>query len=1037
MTLLVRVYFLGWIFLFPACFATAALQSTAPAAATCASLPLGTGAMARAYAALPPPEFVAASDGEYTNKILVTWSAVSNASGYEIWRQTTNDCDSAECLAVTAGTAYEDAAAAEVTLYLYWITATNNLCRSAPSLYDTGFRQLPAPPHLKVSDNTYTDRVQIAWGVMSNALSYEVWRGVKDSCETAEKLALVESNVWRDVTAMPGVLYYYWVRAVPEVGLGDFSKPGKGRRKCLLAQLRPPASVKASDGDFADKVFISWSVASNACGYEVWRNESTNAPAVIGISLTNFYEDKTALTGVVYGYKLRSTNAFAISAFSRVDKGFVGEPKIPPAPPTGVTASQGTPAASVRIQWTLSPDAKRYEIWRGASAQVAAASPIGNAPARATVFNDASALPGTRYTYWLRSISGVMTGKFSAASSGFRPLPPPARPVASRGTFNDKVRLQWTAVTNAGLYEIWRSPSNTFASAIRVSSAASTAFDDATAQPGIRYFYWVRALNAACPGMPSAAAIGFRPLPAPRDVSASDGSFPDRVQVSWKAVPDAMRYEVWRGLTNSTAGARRVGFCSTPVFADRSAAPGTRYYYFVRASSATGLGPFSESNAGHRMPKPPNRAIAAGGVAALAVPATFNATDGAFADKVRLTWKAVPGAAAYEILRGLADHPNRALSIGRAKALAFDDVTAEPGKEYNYWVRGINDSGAGALSAGTQGHRQLPAPINVRAAESGNGISLAWNGVAQASQYEIWRNTTAHSASAVLLAKTARTLFEDADVTPGIVYTYWVRSCNGAILSPYSTPLSASRQPAAPRGFEASKGVFKDRVRLTWQASEGATGYELWRAPSPDIAAAALLALPVDAAYDDMTALPGVVFVYWVRARDVNGVSGFSACDAGYVAAKPTRIAVPADYDGDGVSDLALFHPETGEWFVQSMSGELLACGVDWGGAGLLALQGDYDGDGACDFAAYDPESGAWYISSLEGNVIVFGEIWGGPGWAPVAGDYDGDGIADMAVYESATGLWNIRSVTGRVLLSGFTWGGDGFVPVAAPASLP
>ena len=153
-------------------------------------------------------------------------------------------------------------------------------------------------------------------------------------------------------------------------------------------------------------------------------------------------------------------------------------------------------------------------------------------------------------------------------------------------------------------------------------------------------------------------------------------------------------------------------------------------------------------------------------------------------------------------------------------------------------------------------------------------------------------------------------------------------------------------------------------------------------------------------AFEDFDVVRGARYHYRLRARNASGVSSFSACDAGYAGSQPVRVAVAADYDGDGVSDLALFHPETGEWFVQSINGELLAYGAYWGGAGFLTLQGDFDGDGACDFAAYDADSGAWYVSSLEGRIIVFGEVWGGPGWIPVAGDYDGDGAADLAVYE-------------------------------------
>jgi fibronectin type 3 domain-containing protein len=846
-------------------------------------VPVGTGGVTRGYGGLPPPGMVAASDGTLTNAILVTWSAVSNALGYEVWRQTTNDGDRAACLAATAGTAFEDASAAEVTLYLYWIVATNRLCRSAASFYDTGFRQLPAPRRVKASDDTYTDRVHVAWGMMSNAASYEIWRGAKDATDQAEKVGATESNAWDDVTAAPGVTYFYWVRAVTEVGLGAFSKPDKGRRKSLAAQLRPPGRVQASDGTFSDKVLVKWQAVSNATGYEVWRGEASNAPALLGASLTDSYEDTTAVTGVVYGYSVKATNAMAASAFSRPDKGHRGVPQPPPAPPAAVAASQGTVPAAVRVEWTASPDAKRYEIWRGFSSQVNEAQPVGAVAGRALVFNDATAAHGVRYTYWVRSVSGVITGAFSAACTGFRPLPPPAAPAASAGVFSDKIRLNWAGVTNAGLYEIWRATSNSFPNALRITSAASTSYDDVSALPGVRYFYWITARNAACPGMPSVAAVGYRPLPAPKEVAASDGAYPDRVQVTWKAVPYAMLYEVWRGATNSAVGARRVGVSAEPAFADRSAAPGTRYYYFVRAAGSAGPGPFSDSNQGHRMPRLPTRAIGGGVGPVMAAPTTLNATDGAHTDKVRLTWKAASGATGYEVWRGLTDQLNRAVRLGQTADLAFDDRTAVPGTEYTYWVRGFNGSGAGGYSAGTTGHRQLPAPGGIRVDGSvTDRVRLDWSGVAQAAQYEVWRNTSAQAASATLLATVSRTGFEDASVLPGVAYTYWVRARNALSVSPYSAAIPASRPLPPPAGLEASRGEHADRVRLAWRASEGATGYEVWRGLEPDVAAATRVATPSAAAYDDTTAVPGAAYTYWVRARASGGTSAYSAPAAGH-----------------------------------------------------------------------------------------------------------------------------------------------------------
>ena len=291
----------------------------------------------------------------------------------------------------------------------------------------------------------------------------------------------------------------------------------------------------------------------------------------------------------------------------------------------------------------------------------------------------------------------------------------------------------------------------------------------------------------------------------------------------------------------------------------------------------------------------------------------------------------------------------------------------------------------------------------------------------------------------MLLAETRTDTFDDFEARPGVVYAYQVAGRNAAGIGSFSPPDLGRRgglaaPPSAPCGISASDGLFPDRIVVSWHYSSDADEIEVWRGITDALNSATRIATTESRSFEDFDVARGVRYYYRLRARNDQGAGNYSACDAGYAGAPPLRVAVPGDYDGDGISDLALFNSPTGEWFVRGMDGQILAYGTAWGGAGFIAIGGDYDGDGANDFAAYDPSSGAWYVADMNGGIILFGEIWGGPGWTPVAGDFDGDSIADMAVYETATGKWNIRTVNGRVLISGVAWGGDGFIPVYAPA---
>jgi len=114
----------------------------------------------------------------------------------------------------------------------------------------------------------------------------------------------------------------------------------------------------------------------------------------------------------------------------------------------------------------------------------------------------------------------------------------------------------------------------------------------------------------------------------------------------------------------------------------------------------------------------------------------------------------------------------------------------------------------------------------------------------------------------------------------------------------------------------------------------------------------------------------------------------------------PGDIPVVADYEGDGIDDLAVFR--NGDWFVKKSTDVLNVAHYGFGQAGDKPVQADYDGDGRADYAVFRPSNGTWYIQkSTEGFVAV---QWGLADDLPVPADYDGDGKTDIAVYRG--GVW-------------------------------
>jgi len=115
-----------------------------------------------------------------------------------------------------------------------------------------------------------------------------------------------------------------------------------------------------------------------------------------------------------------------------------------------------------------------------------------------------------------------------------------------------------------------------------------------------------------------------------------------------------------------------------------------------------------------------------------------------------------------------------------------------------------------------------------------NSAGLSWNGIGNADGYEIWRSSNA-GKSYSLIGSTAQTSFTDAGLRAGTTYYYRVRAFyndgSEKFYCSLSDPASARPLPGAPSSLNAV-AVSYNKIKVSWSAVTGATGYRVYRAAS-------------------------------------------------------------------------------------------------------------------------------------------------------------------------------------------------------------
>lgn len=182
------------------------------------------------------------------------------------------------------------------------------------------------------------------------------------------------------------------------------------------------------------------------------------------------------------------------------------------------------------------------------------------------------------------------------------------------------------------------------------------------------------------------AGFTVDPTPtAPRNFTASDGHFSDRIRLTWNASPGATLYRVSRAVGFDAFS--EIGTTTETSYDDFTAVRGQSYDYVVVAENVEGIGTGSDVD---------------GGYVGVAIPSSLSSRYNRAGGSVVLSWSAVPGVSRFAVFRSGTGNFADAVEIGTANGLSYEDFAADGGSVYHYWIASIdgNEQRIGGTNAG-------------------------------------------------------------------------------------------------------------------------------------------------------------------------------------------------------------------------------------------------------------------------------------------------------------------------------------------------
>ena len=574
------------------------------------------------------------------------WNAVSGAAKYEVYRARSRSGEYIKYSTVT-GTSYTNTSYIEDgNTYYYKVRAldANGTAGAWSSVVSVTYKQSLSAPSV-TGGNDSQGRPTLKWNAVTGAAKYEVYRARSKNGDYIKYSTVTGTSYTNTSYIENGNTYYYKVRALKSDGTaGAWSS-------VVSVTYRKPAAATVASGKCGDSAawtldaagtltisgsgktwdFIDEDWNANAPWYDAsLRLRIKKVVVEKGITYvgTRAFYDCSEMTSVSLPTTLETMGADVFMYCTGLTSVTI---------PDGVTFISGdfflgcTSLKSVTLPDSLRnaggctfkdcasltsvrlPANLRYITWRmfkDCTSLTSVTIPRGTVEVKKEAFDGCTSLKNVTFTGSAADWKGVTirpgnTALTSAAikciGSTVLTAPTLTLSVSKKG----QPTLKWNAVSGAAGYQLWCSydGGNDYDPSYRWlanndKTATSYTVPADTLKKGQTYTFKVRAVTSsgAVGSFSKEVTFTYNPaasLAAPTVTAGlDDQGYP---ALTWPAVPDAARYEVYRAASEDGNFAQLAAVTSNSYTNSAVLTDGAAYYYKVRALDSDGeAGPFSD-----------------------------------------------------------------------------------------------------------------------------------------------------------------------------------------------------------------------------------------------------------------------------------------------------------------------------------------------------------------------------------------------------------------------------------------------------------